>query len=173
MILLLDGGPSPLILPDLGLLFWTTIAFILFWTLLGKFAFKPITSALKKRETDIDSALKAAEEARAEMANLKADNERILNQAKEERAVILKEAKEMKDNIIEQAKEKAKEEAARVKEDAMSEIENQRMAATIGVKNLIGGSSVDLAKQILQRELKDQKDQESFIESEIAKMNLS
>ena len=162
-----------MVTPDLGLLFWTTLVFLLLWFLLGKFAFRPITKALQKRENDIDHALKAAEEARAEMATLKADNERVLNEAKEERARIIKDSKEIGQKIVEDAKEKAKVEARRVTDDAMTEIQNQKMAAIIDVKNLIGNSSVDLAKKVLSRDLNDANNQESYIEQEIAKMNLN
>ena len=43
--------------PDFGLLFWTSIFFLLFWLLIGKFAFKPIAESLKKRTSDIQDAL--------------------------------------------------------------------------------------------------------------------
>ncbi|MBL0286336.1 MAG: hypothetical protein IPQ19_02725 [Bacteroidetes bacterium] len=37
-----------LITPDFGLVFWTTLIFLLFWFIAGKFAFKPISEAIKK-----------------------------------------------------------------------------------------------------------------------------
>ena len=42
--------------PGIGLLFWTSLIFIAFWVMVGKFAFRPIKDALKKRETDMQSA---------------------------------------------------------------------------------------------------------------------
>ena len=85
-IVLLDFSP---IKPDLGLLLWTTLIFSLFWFLISKAAFKPITNALKSREDDIQSALDEAKKAREEMAKMKAENEALLAQAREERAQIL------------------------------------------------------------------------------------
>ncbi|TXT34016.1 MAG: F-type H+-transporting ATPase subunit b [Chitinophagaceae bacterium] len=44
-----------LLLPGLGLLFWTLIAFVTVFFLLKAFAWKPILSSLKERETGIAS----------------------------------------------------------------------------------------------------------------------
>ena len=86
--------------PDFGLIFWTVIIFLLFWFIIGKMAFRPIAEALKKRQQDIQDSLDEAKKARQEMAELKAENEDLLIQAREERAKILKEAKEAQDTII-------------------------------------------------------------------------
>ena len=64
--------------PELGLLFWQFVVFILILWLLSKFAWKPITGALKEREESIENALKSAEQAKLEMTRLKADNEKLL-----------------------------------------------------------------------------------------------
>ena len=75
------------------MLFWTFLIFILFWILVGKYAFGPIKDALKKRENDIQSALDEAKKAKDEMAQLSSDNQKLLNEAREERAKLLREAK--------------------------------------------------------------------------------
>ena len=58
--------------------------------ILRKFAWKPILNALKDREESIASALNSAEEAKKEVAGMKADNERIIAEAKQEKNEILK-----------------------------------------------------------------------------------
>ena len=120
------AGDFSVIKPDVGLLVWTTVFFLLFWLLIGKYAFKPIANALKKREDDIQDALDEAKRAKEEMANLKAENEKILAEARQERASIIKEANNLKSSIIKEAKEKAKEEAQRVATNAKLEIENEK-----------------------------------------------
>ena len=52
---------ASLIEPSVGLIFWTTITFIILLVLLGKFAWKPILSAIKTREQGIEEALSSAE----------------------------------------------------------------------------------------------------------------
>lgn len=139
--------------PDVGLLFWTTIIFLIFWFGLGKMAFKPIASALKKREDDIQTALDEAKKAQLEMAALNAKNEELLVEAREERAKILREAKEAKDSIINEARDKAKEEAQRIVTNAKIEIDNQKNAAMTELKNQVGVMAIDIAEKVIKKEL--------------------
>ena len=96
-----------LVTPSIGLIFWTTLAFLTLLFLLRKFAWKPILTAVNQREETISNAMNAAEEAKKEMANLTASNERLLNEAREERDALMKEAREMKAEIVAKAKEEA------------------------------------------------------------------
>ena len=164
---------SALLTPDLGLIFWTTLIFLVLWFFLGKFAWNPIVNALRDREDKIENSLRQADIARTEMANLKADHERLLNEAKEERAKIIKEAKEIGDSLVNDAREKAKIEAAKIVADAKTEIHNQKMAAIIDVKNIIGTTAINLAKQVIKRELNDTAAHQRYNAAEIDKIKLN
>lgn len=159
--------------PNPGLAFWSVIIFLLFWWLMAKFAFRPMADGLKKRETDISDALAEAEKAREEMANLKAENEQILAEAREERALMLKEAKETKANIITEARDKAKEEAVRITSTAKMEIENEKKAALTEVKNEVGMMATEIAEKILRKELKGQPEHESFVNTLVGEFKLN
>ena len=159
--------------PDPGLFFWTVLVFIILWTLLAKFAFGPISKALKKREETIADALQSAEKAKAEMAALKADNEELIRQAQEERANILREAKAAKDKIINEAKDQAKEEATKIVTDAKKEIENQKMAAIVDLKNTVGKMSIEISEKVLKRELKDENDQLAYATQLVDALNVN
>lgn len=151
--------------PEPGLLFWTTVIFLLFWFLMSRFAFKPIGAALKQRELDIQNALDEAKKAREEMSHLQAENEKLLAQAREERSAILKEAKEAKDEIIAEAKERASAEYKRKVESALHDIENQKMAAMVALKNQAGQLAIDIAEKVLRKELSNKADQEAYAKS--------
>ena len=118
-----------------GLFFWQVIILGITILLLAKFAWKPILSALAAREEGISNALLAAENAKKDMQNLKADNEKLLAEARAERDLMMKEAREIKDNMIADAKleaqaqgekmiEGAKAASARGKNAAMAELIN-------------------------------------------------
>lgn len=139
--------------PGLGLVFWTTIAFILLVVLLRKFAWKPIVISIHKRNEAIDEALKAAEIARAEMANLQAENEKLLLQAKEDRDAILAKARKIHEKIVEEAGEKAKEEAKRIIQAANENIHFEKMAAITDLKNQLATLSLEIAEKILEKDL--------------------
>ena len=170
MVFLVDFAPLK---PDPGLFIWTVLIFLLFWLLVGKYAFKPITNALKKRDEDIQEALDEALRAKEEMAKIRVGNEELLKETREERGKILAEAKEMKQNIISEAQASAKKEAANILTEAKSEIENQKNQALREVKNEAGKIALDIAKNVLQRELDSQKDHESLVSSLIDKIDLN
>jgi F-type H+-transporting ATPase subunit b len=152
-----------LLLPSLGLLFWTLLAFILVYLILKKFAWKPILSSLKEREMGIADSLATAERVRAEMAQLKSDNEALLTKAREERAAMIKEAKETGDRMVEEAREKAKAEFDRIVSEAQATIDQQRMAAITDVKNQVGNMVIEVAEKVLRRELSNKAEQENYI----------
>ena len=96
-----------LVFPGIGLIFWTTLAFLIVWIGLAKFAWKPILNAIKEREQSIDDALSQAQKAKEDVQALHSDNERILAEARAERDRILIEAKDAKNKMISEAKDKA------------------------------------------------------------------
>lgn len=149
--------------PDVGLFFWTVIFFAIFWFLMSKFAFKPIANALKKREHDIQEALDEAKRAKEEMSNLKAENEKLLAEARAEKASILKEANDIKNEIVTEAKVKAKSEAQKIVTSAKEEIDNQKKAAITEVKNSVGMMAIEIAEKVIKKELKGNSEHESFV----------
>jgi F-type H+-transporting ATPase subunit b len=159
--------------PGFGLLFWTFIIFILFWGLVGKFAFNPIKNALKKRENDIQSALDEAKNAKEEMAKLNTDNQRLLNEAREERAKLLREAKVVGDKFISDARDKAKGEAQKIVAEARQEIENQKNKAIIEVKNQVGQMSVDIAEKLIRQQMGQTQEQKTLVEKLVNEIKLS
>ena len=68
---------------SVGLFFWQTLLFVALILLLKKFAWKPILDAVNEREQGIKDALDSAEQAKQEMANLQADNEKVLKMINE------------------------------------------------------------------------------------------
>ena len=159
--------------PDPGLLFWTTVIFLLFWFLMSRFAFKPIAESLKKRETDIQDALDQAKQARAEMANLQAENEKLLAQAREERTQMLKEAKEAAEQYRTDKKEQADQEYRRKVESALQDIENQKNAAMVDLKNRAGQLAIDIAEKVLRKELANNPEQVAYAKSLVENMKLN
>ncbi len=162
-----------LLLPGLGLLFWTLIAFVVVFFLLKAFAWKPILSSLKERETGIADAIATADKVRSEMAALKNENEAMMNQAREERAVMIKEAKEQAAKMISDAKDKAKAEYDRIVADAQVAITQQKNAALTDVKNQVGALVIEVSEKVLRRELSNKAEQEKYINdlAEVVKLN--
>ena len=162
-----------LLTPELGLFFWTLIAFLCVFFILGKFAWKPILSSLGEREKGIAESIAIAERVKSEMSQLKSENEKLMVQAREERSQMLKEAKEMKDRIVNEAKDQAKAEAGKIMADAQVQIMQQKNAALTEVKNEIGNLAVEVAGKILRKQLSAAEGQEAYMKmlSEDIKLN--
>ena len=156
-----------------SLVFWTTLIFVIFFFILRKVAWGPILNAVKSREESINNALEAAEQAKKEMAQLNADNERILKEARLQQDTIIKEAREIKENMITVAKEEAQAEAAKIIESAMVTIENEKQAAINELKNSVASLSVEIAEKIIRKELLSDTRQEELVEQMLNEMTLN
>ena len=154
-----------LLTPEFGLLIWTLLAFLIVFFLLKKMAWPAIVKGLRDRESSISESLATAERVKAEMAQLKSENEALLVKAREERGQLLKEARDTKDRIIAEAKEQAKVEANKIIVDANAAIQQQKMAALTDVKNQVGALMIEVAEKILRRELNDKSQQEKYIKT--------
>ncbi len=164
---------ASLIEPAVGLIFWTTITFILLLVLLGKFAWKPILAAIKTREEGIEKALASAESALNDMRELKSNNERILQEARAERDNLLKEARDTKDAIIAEAKSKSQSEADRIMASAREQITNEKNAAVAELKNQVAVLSIEIAEKILRTELSSDEKQKALVSNLMKDVNLN
>lgn len=156
-----------------GLFFWQIILFGLLLWLLAKFAWKPILTALNEREDGIKKALEEAENARKEMQNLNADNERILKEARAERDTLLKEAREIKETIISEAKEEAQVQANKVVEQAQATIQSEKQAAITDLKNQVAELSIGIAEKVVRGELSDKDKQTKLVEDMLKEVTIS
>ncbi len=164
---------NALITPSVGLIFWSSIVFLLLFFILAKFAWKPILAAVKEREEGIENALKSAENAKKEMESLKAGNEKILAEARVERDTLLKEAREIKDGIINEAKVKAQKESDRILTSAREQITNEKNAAITELKNQVATLSIDIAEKILKSDLASDEKQKALVSSLMKDVNLN
>ncbi|MEA3461175.1 MAG: F0F1 ATP synthase subunit B, partial [Bacteroidota bacterium] len=141
--------------------------------ILGKFAWPAILSAVKARNESIRHALDSAERAKEEMAQLQADNEKILTEAKAERDALMREAKTMKDKLIADAKEKATEEAGKLVKNARESIQREKAAALNDMKEQMATLSVDIAEKILRMKLEESKAQKELVDKLINEADLN
>ncbi len=164
---------NSLVSPAIGLVFWTTVIFLLFFLILKKFAWKPILSAVKARDEMIKGSLASAEKARKEMAKLQSDNEAILKKAREEREGILKEARDVRDKLISEAKGRASEEAEKLVEKARAGIEREKAVALADIREQVANLSVEIASKLLGEKLKQTGEQQKLIDNYLNEINLN
>lgn len=162
-----------LITPGIGLIFWTTVVFLLLLALLGKYAWKPILNAIKTREQNITTALASAESALNDMRELQANNEKIMVKAREERDALLKEAREAKESILTEAKTKATKETERILASAREQINHEKNAAITDLKNQVASLSIEIAEKILKSDLSSDEKQKALLSNLMKDVNLN
>ncbi|MDP5093972.1 MAG: F0F1 ATP synthase subunit B [Polaribacter sp.] len=156
-----------------GLFAVTTILLLALIALMVKFAWKPILNSLEERESGIANALAAAENARKEMQNLQADNEKLIKEARAERESMMKEARAIRDKMIADAKEDAKEVTAGLIEKAQASIEHEKQSALAEIKKNVAELSIGIAESILKKELSSKKDQLELVEGLLKDVTLN
>ena len=150
--------------PDLGLLFWMLLAFLIVFFLLKKFGFSIIVNMVEERKNYIDESLKNAREANEKLANIKSESEALLKEAREQQATILKEAMATRDNIIKEAKDKAQVEGMKILDDAKAQISAEKENALRDIRSTVADLSVQIAEKVMRRQLDKDAEQEKFIE---------
>lgn len=156
-----------------GLFIWQIVIFVGLIFLLKKFAWKPILDAVNDREEGIKNALLSAENARKEMQNLQADNQRILQEARLERDNMLKEAREMKEKMVADAKNEAQVQGLKMIEQAKVAIEGEKNAAMAELKLQVSTLSLSIAEKLLKDELSNKESQTKLIENMLGDVKLN
>jgi len=155
------------------LIIWTLLSILVVYFIIKKFAWPAILSGLRKRQQSIADSLATAEKIKSEMAQMKSENEAILDKAREERAQMLKEARETKDKIINEAKEQAKVEAGKIITEAQAAIDTQKMAALTEIKNQVGKLIIEVSEKVLRKELSNKEAQEAHIKEMVNEVKLN
>ncbi len=153
-----------LVTPDIGLIFWMTLSFLIVLAILKKFAWKPILKGLKDREDSIRESLSSAEKAREEMSKLKSDNEQLLAEARLERDQILKEALATANSIKEEAKADASKISGKMIEDARVVINSEKQAALTEMREQVSQLSLEIAEKLLRTNLSNDESQRKLVD---------
>jgi F-type H+-transporting ATPase subunit b len=156
-----------------GLFIWQVVIFVGLIFLLKKFAWKPILDAVNEREEGIKNALLSAENAKKEMQNLQASNERTLQEARLERDNMMKDAREIKEKMIADAKEEANTQGLRMIEQAKAAIESEKNAAMADLKAQVSTLSLNIAEKLLKEELSNKDSQMKLVEKMLGDVKLN
>ena len=141
------------ILPSANELLWGSIAFIIVFVLLAKFAFPSAAKALKDRTDKIRGDIEFAEKDREEAARLVADYRQQISAAREESTRILQDARRTAEQVRAELKERAEEESARMIERAREDIAGERERAIAEIRREVGSLAVDLASRVIGESL--------------------
>jgi F-type H+-transporting ATPase subunit b len=107
------------------------------------------------------------------MANLKAENEKLLAEARLERDNILKKAQEASNKMIEEAKTEAQKQGAQLIENAKAVIETEKKAALTEVKNQVASLTLEVTEKLLKKNLADDASQKALVDEFVKDLKLN
>jgi len=162
-----------LLIPGEGLIIWQLIVFVMLLLLLTKLAWKPIMNSLKEREGSIQNALDTAERARAEMTQLKSDNEKLMKEAREERDKMFKETRDITNRLKDEAHADAKKSADKILAEARASINTEKEAAMRDVRAQVALFSLEVAEKLMKKNLASDKEQKNLVEGYIKDLKLN
>lgn len=145
---------------------WTIIFqilnLLLLMVLFKKYLFKPVTEILEKRQAEIEGHYQEAQQAETDAKAMKADYESKMAGARQEADRVIKTATESANAMSASIVEDARTQADQLKRRAQTEIDLERRRAFNEVKGELSGIALDIASQVIEREV-NEKDHEAFI----------
>jgi len=156
-------APNPLVQLDPGLFFWTILTFVFLSFVLSKFAWKPLLSALKEREDQINKSLDNAEKARLELEKINSESEEIISKARIEAQEIHSEAKMTAEKVKSELLEKANLDIKKLKDSSEQQIRVEKEKAISEIRKEVVGLSLIIAEKLIKKNL-SKSDNETLIE---------
>jgi F-type H+-transporting ATPase subunit b len=153
---------NSLLKPDLGLMIFTILTFLLLLAVLKKFAWKPILDALEGRELKIRSDVERAEQANAEAESLRQKYQAQLVEAQQKIQTMVAQAKADGERLRADIVAQAKQEADRVLDKGRRDIAVESERLRVELRAEVAGLSVAIAEKILRRAV-DQKVQDAVL----------
>ncbi len=144
---------NPLVQLDPGLFVWTILTFLLLFTLLAKFAWKPLLKALSEREEKIRSSLEQAEEAQHKLEQLNEEGEKIIGKARSEAQSIVADGKAAAEKIRDEIESTAKEKAASIVSQAEKQIATEKDQAISEIRGEVAALSIQIAEKLIRKNL--------------------
>lgn len=146
---------------------WTMIFqlinLLILMVLFKKYLFKPVLAILEKRRAEIEGHYEEAEKAETAAKTMKADYEQRMAGAREEADRVIRTATDSANAMSNQIVDDARTQAEQLKRRAQTEIEMERRKAFDEVKGELSGIALEIAQQVIEREVSE-KDHEKFID---------
>jgi len=160
---------NPLFVVSPGLYIWSLVIFLLVLLILKKYAWTPLLDFLDQREKEISDSLAMAESAKADLEKVKEESQAILNEAKNQGKSIVSDSKQKAEDAGNRILNDAKAKSDEFLVEAKSKIDLEKKRAIKEIKEEVVDLSLDLASQVLQRNVKDD-DNNQFVQSSLKAM---
>jgi F-type H+-transporting ATPase subunit b len=161
-----------LVSPDIGLMIWTLLAFLVALWVLRKYAWPAITEALDKRQNAIVESIETAEKTRTEAQELLAEYRERLREARRQADEIVARARKAGDVHEREALEQAKVQREELMAQTRRDIEAETRRAIQEIRGEVADLTV-LATEKVTRKTLDEDDQKRLVEDALNELDFS
>jgi len=166
------GGGSFLVSPDIGLMIWTLVVFVISMVVLSKLAFPRIAEALDKRQRAIEEAIDTAESTRRQADELLAEYRERLHEARDQADEIVVRARKTAENNEAETIAVAKRKREELMEQTRRDIEQETRRAIQEIRGEVANLTV-LATEKVTRKTLNEKDQKRLVDEALAELDFA
>ena len=159
--------------PEVGLIFWMLIPFLIVLFVLTKYGFPIIVKMIEERKNYIDEPLMMAQKARIELQQVKAEGDQIIANARKEHQAILTEAAQLRDKLINEARTAALVEADKVITESRKLIQHEKEEALRDIRSQVAEMSVSISEKLMRAKLNENGEQQKMIERLLDEITVS
>jgi len=167
-----EEGGNFLVTPELGLMIWTLIAFLVTLWVLRKFAFPRIQEALDKRQKAIEEAIEASERAKAEAAELLREYRERLQEARAQAEEIVARSRRAAEEHEREALDAARTQREELLEQTRRDIDAETRRAIQEIRNEIADLTVLATEKVTRKSLSPE-DQQRLVQEALAELDFT
>ncbi|MDR0844457.1 MAG: F0F1 ATP synthase subunit B [Tannerella sp.] len=157
--------------PEFGLAFWMLVVFLILLGILGKYAWPFVIKSMEERAAFIDKGVEYTQEAKKDREQAQADVRELLAEARKQQLETLQQTERMKQEIIENAQQAAANEAKKIMDAGKASIEHARIDAELQLRKQAGLLSLQIAEQVVRKNLSDDSAQMELIEKLLSEVS--
>ncbi len=139
--------------PEIGLVFWMLVAFLIILFILAKYAWPVIIQSIEQRAEFIDKGVRYTREAQQRLEEVDQKVQEILAEAHQKQLLSLQETERMKKEMVEKAKQEAAGEVKKMLEEAKISVERMKRDAEGQLKQQVSRLSLEIAEKVLRKDL--------------------
>lgn len=162
--------PVNLLAPNAGLMFWTLVIFLILFTVLAKFAYKPLFAAVEAREKALEDAVEGAKRDREEAAKHLSTQLAGLESSKVEAQKIIADSRLMAEKVRADLLEQTKAQQAEMLDSARRMIESEKVAAIAEMRAQAIELAISGASKVIEKNL-DSASNRQIVEGFLASLN--
>ena len=167
-----EGSSNFLVSPNVGLMIWTLIAFLVTFLLLRKLAFPRIAEALDKRQRAIEESIDAAERTRVEADELLAEYRERLSEARTQAEEIVARARKAAEVHERESLEEARVRRDELLEQTRRDIEAETRRAIQEIRAEVADLTIMATEKVTRKAL-DAGDQRRLVEEALGELDFS